>query len=199
MVDRDTALPDVAPSIAQVQDPLPTEEELHAQCLQLFKWLDADGDGKLSTVELQVALEGLGLPNGGAYIRDLMAQVRDAVQYNCYKSPRSHHRDHTSNPFSHATPSLTPLSLSHMAQYDSDGDGAVTFTEFEKYVQRKEHTLWEAFCRVDIDRNGHLDRNEVQRAFQGGSWYITHAYWVSKWFCTCPWVHNLGYYTHILW
>ncbi len=75
MVDRDTALLDVEALLEDVQDPLPTEEELHAQCLALFKWLDADGDGRLTTTELQAALEGLGLPNGNAYIRDLMSQV----------------------------------------------------------------------------------------------------------------------------
>lgn len=42
----------------------------------------------------------------------------------------------------------------------------MTFNEFCAYVERKEHTLWHAFRRLDVDGNGHLDRQEVQRAFK---------------------------------
>lgn len=55
-----------------------------------------------------------------------------------------------------------------LSQYDKDNDGAVTFREFCSYVERKEQAMWQAFRRVDVDGNGHLDRSEVQRALAQG-------------------------------
>ncbi|MCJ1321640.1 hypothetical protein MMC15_006985 [Xylographa vitiligo] len=48
---------------------------------------------------------------------------------------------------------------------DTNGDGRIQYSEFRTFVEETEKELWKLFKSIDRDRNGQLDKDELQAAF----------------------------------
>ena len=48
-----------------------------------------------------------------------------------------------------------------MRQYDKDGDKAISFEEFKRYVQSKDKDVAKAFAKLDIDNSGSISVDEL--------------------------------------
>ena len=49
---------------------------------------------------------------------------------------------------------------------DIDHDGKISYEEFCRFCTTTEKELWQLFQKIDKDRSGALDRNELQSAFE---------------------------------
>jgi len=48
---------------------------------------------------------------------------------------------------------------------DTSGDGQIQYNEFRVFIEHAERELFQLFDNIDRDRNGSLDKDELQQAF----------------------------------
>ncbi|KAK9238117.1 mitochondrial carrier domain-containing protein [Lipomyces kononenkoae] len=53
-----------------------------------------------------------------------------------------------------------------IALVDQNGDGLIQFEEFKVFVEKTEQHLWALFAAIDKDKNGKLDKAEVEAALE---------------------------------
>lgn len=51
-----------------------------------------------------------------------------------------------------------------MTAVDTSKDGVIQYDEFKVFFASAEHELWTIFQSVDVDQNGHIDKNELKAA-----------------------------------
>jgi len=110
-----------------------TEAELTA-LQKTFKTLDENGDGVITVTEMKNAIQKWG---GVGSIAD-------------QKNPNSEYL------------------LNLMKTADVDGDGALSYNELlmtcvQRKLNAKEERLWNAFCKLDLNNDGRITKDEVEQ------------------------------------